>query len=230
MAEEKKGFFKRLVSGLAKTRDNIVAGFDSIFSGFSSIDEDFYEELEEILIMGDIGINATTSIIENLKKEVSERHIKEPMECKQLLINEIKDQMRVDSTEYEFENRRSVVLVIGVNGVGKTTSVGKLAGKLKRPGQERLSLQQPILSAQQQESSLLSGRTVQVWRSSADRREQILHLLSMMRWLQPKQEMQTYFSVIQQDVFIIKRTLWKNSARFTGSWRGSIRMHIWRHW
>ena len=219
MAEEKKGFFKRLVSGLAKTRDNIVAGFDSIFSGFSSIDEDFYEELEEILIMGDIGINATTSIIENLKKEVSERHIKEPMECKQLLINEIKDQMRVDSTEYEFENRRSVVLVIGVNGVGKTTSVGR-----------RLSLQQPILSAQQQESSLLSGRTVQVWRSSADRREQILHLLSMMRWQQPKQEMQTYFSVIQQDVFIIKRTLWKNSARFTGSWRGSIRMHIWRHW
>ena len=201
MAEEKKGFFKRLVSGLAKTRDNIVAGFDSIFSGFSSIDEDFYEELEEILIMGDIGINATTSIIENLKKEVSERHIKEPMECKQLLINEIKDQMRVDSTEYEFENRA-----------------------------RRLSLQQPILSAQQQESSLLSGRTVQVWRSSADRREQILHLLSMMRWLQPKQEMQTYFSVIQQDVFIIKRTLWKNSARFTGSWRGSIRMHIWRHW
>ena len=182
MAEEKKGFFKRLVSGLAKTRDNIVAGFDSIFSGFSSIDEDFYEELEEILIMGDIGINATTSIIENLKKEVSERHIKEPMECKQLLINEIKDQMRVDSTEYEFE------------------------------------------------SSLLSGRTAQVWRSSADRREQILHLLSMMRWLQPKQEMQTYFSAIQQDVFIIKRTLWKNSARFTGSWRGSIRMHIWRHW
>ena len=128
MAEEKKGFFKRLVSGLAKTRDNIVAGFDSIFSGFSSIDEDFYEELEEILIMGDIGINATTSIIENLKKEVSERHVKEPMECKQLLINEIKDQMRVDSTEYEFENRKSVVLVIGVNGVGKTTSVGKLAG------------------------------------------------------------------------------------------------------
>ena len=134
--EKKPGFFKRLVSGLTKTRDNIVAGFDSIFSGFSSIDEDFYEELEEILIMGDIGINATTSIIENLKKEVSERHIKEPMECKQLLINEIKDQMRVDSTEYEFENRRSVVLVIGVNGVGKTTSVGKLAGKLKDQGKK----------------------------------------------------------------------------------------------
>ena len=126
MAEEKKGFFKRLVSGLAKTRDNIVAGFDSIFSGFSSIDEDFYEELEEILIMGDIGINATTSIIENLKKEVAEQHIKEPMECKQLLINEIKEQMRVDSTEYEFENRKSVILVIGVNGVGKTNLMEEL--------------------------------------------------------------------------------------------------------
>ena len=133
---EKKGFFKRLVEGLTKTRNNIVSGIDSIFSGFSAIDEDFYEELEEILIMGDIGINATTSIIENLKKEVSERHIKEPMECKQFLINEIKDQMRVDSTEYEFENRRSVVLVIGVNGVGKTTSVGKLAGKLKDQGKK----------------------------------------------------------------------------------------------
>ena len=95
MAEEKKGFFKRLVSGLAKTRDNIVAGFDSIFSGYSSIDEDFYEELEEILVMGDIGINATSAILENLRKQVSEKHIKNPLECKQLLIDSIKEQMRV---------------------------------------------------------------------------------------------------------------------------------------
>ena len=73
MAEEKKGFFKRLVSGLAKTRDNIVAGFDSIFSGFSSIDEDFYEELEEILIMSDMGIDTTMNIIEDLKKKVKDR-------------------------------------------------------------------------------------------------------------------------------------------------------------
>ena len=129
MAEEKKGFFKRLVSGLAKTRDNIVAGFDSIFSGYSSIDEDFYEELEEILVMGDIGINATSAILENLKKQVAEKHIKN-------LIDSIKDQMRVDSTEYEFENRKSVILMIGVNGVGKTTSVGKLAGKLKDEGKK----------------------------------------------------------------------------------------------
>lgn len=136
MAEEKKGFFKRLVSGLTKTRDNIVAGFDSIFKGYSSIDEDFYEELEEILIMGDIGINATTSILENLKEQVAEQHIKEPMECKQLLIDSIKKQMYVDSTEHAFEDRKSVILVIGVNGVGKTTSVGKLAGKLKDQGKK----------------------------------------------------------------------------------------------
>lgn len=136
MSEEKKGFFRRLVKGLTKTRDNIVSGIDSIFHGFSSIDDDFYEEIEEILVMGDIGINTTTAIIENLKKEVAQRHIKEPSECKQLLIDSIKQQMAVGDTAYEFENRRSVVLVIGVNGVGKTTSVGKLAGKLKDQGKK----------------------------------------------------------------------------------------------
>ena len=136
MGEEKKGFFKRLVSGLSKTRANIVSGIDSIFSGFSSIDEDFYEEIEEILIMGDLGINATTSIIENLKKQVEEKRIKDPAECKKLLIDSIKQEMTVGKTEYEFENRKSVILVIGVNGVGKTTSVGKLAGKLKDQGKK----------------------------------------------------------------------------------------------
>lgn len=133
---EKKGFFKRLVSGLAKTRDNIVSGIDSIFNGFSSIDEDFYEELEEILIMGDLGIHATMKIIEDLKAKVKENHIKEPAECKQLLIDSIKEQMSIGDTAYEFENRISVVLVIGVNGVGKTTTVGKLAGKLREEGKK----------------------------------------------------------------------------------------------
>ena len=136
MAEEKKGFFRRLAEGLTKTRNNIVAGIDAVFNGFSSIDDDFYDEIEEILVMGDIGINATTSIIENLKKKVKEQRIKEPSECKQLLINSIKEQMHVEDTAYRFENETSVVLVIGVNGVGKTTSVGKLAGKLKDQGKK----------------------------------------------------------------------------------------------
>ena len=138
MAEgkEKKGFFKRLVSGLTNTRDNIVSGFDSIFSGFSHIDDDFYEELEEILVMGDIGIRATEEIIENLKQKVKENHIKEPADCRELLINSIKEQMYVGDTAYRFEEEKSVVLVIGVNGVGKTTTIGKLAGKLKNQGKK----------------------------------------------------------------------------------------------
>ncbi|EOS41920.1 signal recognition particle-docking protein FtsY [Lachnospiraceae bacterium A2] len=132
--KEKKGFFSRLVKGLTKTRDTIVSGIDSIFSGFSSIDEDFYEELEEILIMGDLGVHATTEILENLRAKVKEQHIKEPAQCKELLISSIKEQMDVGETAYQFEHETSVVLVIGVNGVGKTTSIGKLAGKLKDQG------------------------------------------------------------------------------------------------
>ena len=127
--EEKQGFFKRLVSGLTKTRDNIVSGMDSIFHGFSKIDDEFYEELEETLIMGDLGVRTTMEIIEDLRGKVKEQHIKEPIECRQILIDSIKEQMDVGETAYEFEDRQSVVFVIGVNGVGKTTTIGKLAGK-----------------------------------------------------------------------------------------------------
>ncbi|MBR5799885.1 MAG: signal recognition particle-docking protein FtsY [Lachnospiraceae bacterium] len=132
------GFFARLKAGLTKTRNNIVSGIDAVFSGFSNIDEDFYEELEEILIMGDIGVNATGEILERLRKQVKENHIKEPAACKELLIEGIKQQMQVGETAYEFEKKQSVILVIGVNGVGKTTSVGKLAGLLKDQGKKVL--------------------------------------------------------------------------------------------
>ena len=134
MEEKKKGFFSRLVEGLNKTRENIVSGMDSIFSGFSAIDEDFYEELEETLIMGDLGIQTTMSVLEDLRKKVKEQHIKEPAECKQLLIDSIREQMDLGENAYEFENRKSVVLVIGVNGVGKTTTIGKLAYQFKKAG------------------------------------------------------------------------------------------------
>ena len=130
------GFFKKLVSGLTKTRDNIVHGIDNVFSGFSKIDDDFYEELEETLIMGDLGVNTTEEIIENLKQKVKENHIKNPEECKELLINTIKEQMDLGENAYEFENRKSIILVIGVNGVGKTTSIGKLAAQLKAQGKK----------------------------------------------------------------------------------------------
>ena len=100
----KKGFFSRLVQGLTKTRDNIVSGMDSIFNGFSKIDEDFYEELEEILIMGDLGVRATEEILDNLRAKVKEKHIKEPADCKQILIDSIKEQMKVEDID-----RKSVV-------------------------------------------------------------------------------------------------------------------------
>lgn len=132
------GFFSRLKEGLTKTRNNIVSGIDAVFGGFSTIDEDFYEELEEILIMGDIGVNATEKILERLREQVKEKHIKEPAACKELLIESIREQMQVGETAYDFENEQSVVLVIGVNGVGKTTSVGKLAGILKDQGKNVL--------------------------------------------------------------------------------------------
>ncbi|MCR5685444.1 MAG: signal recognition particle-docking protein FtsY [Lachnospiraceae bacterium] len=132
--KEKKGFFSRLAAGLTKTRDSISNSLSNIFSGFSQIDDDFYEELEETLIMADLGVNATEEIMDNLRAGVKERHIKKPDECRQLLIDSISEQMSVPEDAYEFENRQSVVMVIGVNGVGKTTSIGKLAGQLKNNG------------------------------------------------------------------------------------------------
>lgn len=161
MSEEKMGFFRRLVSGLSKTRDNIVSGIDSIFHGFSSIDDDFYEELEEILIMGDLGVKATYAILEDLKQKVKEQHIKEPIACKQLLIDSIKEQMNVGETAYEFEEKTSVVLVIGVNGVGKTTTIGKLAGKLKGQGKK-------VVLAAADTFRAAAGEQLKEWANRAD--------------------------------------------------------------
>ena len=134
--EKKKGFFARLKEGLTKTRNSIVSGIDSVFRGFTDIDDDFYEELEEMLIMGDIGVATTEKIIDDLKAKVRELKIKEPLECKQLLIDSIKEQMNLGENAYEYENRKSVLLVIGVNGVGKTTSIGKIAAGLKAQGKK----------------------------------------------------------------------------------------------
>lgn len=135
---EKKGFFSRLKNGLSKTRDSFSSGINAIFSGFSEIDDEFYEELEEQLVMADIGAENSMRIIENLQQKVKEQKIKDTTACRTVLMDTIKEQMRVSENAYEFENRKSVVLFIGVNGVGKTTSVGKMAGILKRNGKKVL--------------------------------------------------------------------------------------------
>ncbi|MDC7295132.1 signal recognition particle-docking protein FtsY [Butyrivibrio sp. DSM 10294] len=131
-------FFAKLQQGLSKTRDNIAKGIDNVFSGFSSIDDDFYEELEETLIMGDIGINATSKIMNRLREQVKEEHVKDPASCKELLIKNIREQMKTAEDAYDFEDKKSIIFVIGVNGVGKTTSVGKLAAIFKNKGKKVL--------------------------------------------------------------------------------------------
>lgn len=138
MAEEKKSFFARLREGLTKTRNNIVKGFDSVFSGYSVIDDEFYEELEETMIMGDLGGRATEEILDRLKEQVNDQGICDPQDCREILIDSIREQMHVGKTAYDFEKEQSVVMVIGVNGVGKTTSIGKLASKLKKQGRKVL--------------------------------------------------------------------------------------------
>ncbi len=130
------GFFGKLFKGLTKARDNIMSGLDQIFNGFSQIDDDFYEEIEEILVMADLGINTASEIIENLKEKVKELHIKEPAECKNLLVETIKEQMDLGENAYEYEHRKSVLLVVGVNGVGKTTTIGKLAAQYNNQGKK----------------------------------------------------------------------------------------------
>ena len=129
--EKKKGFFGRLFEGLGKTRRSIMSGVDAVLGGFTSIDEDLFEELEEILIMADIGVPTTTEIVERLRKRVKREGVTDPAEIKGLLTDEITAILE-DGAETDFDFKApSVVLVIGVNGVGKTTTIGKLAKNLK---------------------------------------------------------------------------------------------------
>lgn len=130
------GVFSKLKEGLTKTRTNIIEGLNNVFSAFSSIDDDFYDELEEIMISGDMGVRATDEILEELREKVEENHIKKPEDCRQLLIDTIREKMDLGENAYDFEDRKSVVCVIGVNGVGKTTSCGKMAGLLKAKGKK----------------------------------------------------------------------------------------------
>ena len=198
------GLFSKLKEGLTKTRDNIVSGIDSVFSGFSSIDDDFYEELEETMIMGDMGVRATEEIIEELKQKVKENKVKDPQACRQLLIDTIREKMDLGENAYEFENRKSIVMLIGVNGVGKTTSVGKLAGHLKAMD-KKVVRRRRTLSVRRRLNSLPNGHTVQavilLHRVRALTRRQLF----LTPLLQQKPEMRMYCSAIRRDVFIIRK-------------------------
>lgn len=135
---EKKGFFSRLVKGLSKTRSQVVDSMNQVFKSFTQIDDDLYDELEEILIMADLGVRTTTDLIERLRQKVTEQKIKDPLAVKELLMSELRSMLKEQPTAYDFLNQPTVMLVIGVNGVGKTTTIGKLAYKYKAEGKKVL--------------------------------------------------------------------------------------------
>ena len=138
MEEEKKGFFSRLVAGLEKTRHAVVSGLDDLFNGLGEIDDTFYEELEEVLISGDMGVRTTKTILIDLREQERGEHRKERTSCGKLVIQHLKERMDLGENAYAFEQKKSVLLLVGVNGVGKTTTAGKLAAKLRKEGKSVL--------------------------------------------------------------------------------------------
>lgn len=130
------GFFQRLKDSLTKTRGGLVEGVTGVFAEHTKLDDDFFDDLEEVLIAGDIGVHTTERILEDLRAKIKEQHVKSPGLCQELLISSLKDQMHVDDSRYAFETKKSVLMIIGVNGVGKTTSIGKLACRYKKEGKK----------------------------------------------------------------------------------------------
>ena len=130
------GFFDKLKSGLGKTKSNINEKFNDVFSNFRKVDEDFLEELEEALIMSDIGIETSNKIIDNLRNRIKKEKIEDEEQVKEALREEIEKILEISDNSLMLETKPSVILVIGVNGVGKTTSIGKMAASLSRDGKK----------------------------------------------------------------------------------------------
>ncbi|MBO5565491.1 MAG: signal recognition particle-docking protein FtsY [Lachnospiraceae bacterium] len=153
-------FFDRLKQGLQKTRDSFVGGVDNILNGYATISDELYEDLEETMILGDMGVHATEEILEKLKEEVKEGHVRDPKDCRDLLKKDIREVMQVPEDAYAFEETKSIVTLIGVNGVGKTTSVGKLAGIYKAQGKK-------VLIASADTFRAAANEQLQVWAERA---------------------------------------------------------------
>lgn len=131
------GLFKKIKEGLKKTRDSVVSQIDSMLKSFTKIDEELFEELTELLVMGDVGIRTAEQITDELRVRVKKEGIKDPKEITQLLQEVVADMLRGDE-ELKISTKPSIILVIGVNGVGKTTTIGKLANNLKKQGKSVL--------------------------------------------------------------------------------------------
>ncbi len=129
------GFFSKIKQGLQKTRDSFSNGVNSIINSFTKIDEELFEELEEILVMADIGVNTATEICDILRKKIKEQGIKEPQIIRELLKDIITDMLGEDCG-LKLNTKPSIILIIGVNGIGKTTTIGKLSAQLKSSGKK----------------------------------------------------------------------------------------------
>jgi len=132
------GFFDKIKAGLTKTRDALSNTLGSVFSGFSEIDDDFYDELEESLILADLGVDTAVKATDRLRKTIKERHLKTTEEAKLALKEILVEMLNVGDTALNLSTKPSVILVIGVNGVGKTTTIGKIATQLKNQGKNVL--------------------------------------------------------------------------------------------
>ena len=132
------GFFDKIKAGLTKTRDALADTLGSVFSGFSEIDDDFYDELEESLILADLGVDTAVKATDRLRKRIREEHLKTTEEAKSALKEILVEMLNVGDTELNLSTNPSVILVIGVNGVGKTTTIGKIATRLTNEGKKVL--------------------------------------------------------------------------------------------
>ena len=132
------GFFDKIKAGLTKTRDALADTLGSVFSGFSEIDDDFYDELEESLILADLGVDTAVKATDRLRKRIREQHLKTTEEAKNALKEILVDMLNVGDTQLNLSTNPSVILVIGVNGVGKTTTIGKIATRLTKEGKKVL--------------------------------------------------------------------------------------------
>lgn len=130
------GFFEKLKAGLAKTKDAFVGKINNLFRAFAKVDEELFEELEEILISADIGVEVTEQIIDDLREKIKDDHITDPEETKKILFDMLKDMIGDGESIAENDGAMTVILVIGVNGVGKTTSIAKIANVMKKRGKK----------------------------------------------------------------------------------------------
>ena len=222
------GFFNKIAEGLKKTRDSMMGKVDALLNSFTKIDEEFFEELEENLIMADVGAVTSSHICENLRKKVKEKGLTDASEVKGAL-KEIISEMLSGDEALNLSTKPSVLLVIGVNGVGKTTTIGKLANNLRQDGKKVLLAAADTFRAAAIDQLQIWADRAQVELVKHDEGSDPAAVVSMQS-MQARHAAVMSLSVILQADCTTRRILWKSFARFTVSWRRNIRKHIWKLW